>query len=310
MHGFKKLAYTLSLVVVTWLVTPSWLLAQRMDPSYQNYIVTWANEAIMQMAQHKIPASVTMAQGLLESGAGRSMLALKHNNHFGIKCHNTWQGKRAYKDDDLENECFRSYSSAYSSWQDHAEVLKKPRYQSLYNLDLTDYAGWAKGLQRCGYATDKGYANRLIAIIELYQLYELDRRSYPSWMNRPNSSLQQLPRSIEERQRYNCYGLEYVLAFTGDSFASIARDLGMSAKKLARYNDAPEEFPLVEGDVIYIECKNKKGPKETPSHTIQVGDSMHSISQQYGIRLEYLYWLNGLDMESYVPVEGDTLRLR
>ena len=141
------------------------LYGQRMNAAYQAYIRKYANEAILQMKRHKIPASITIAQGLLESNAGASTLASVHNNHFGIKCHKSWQGNRAYKDDDEMGECFRSYDSPLDSYTDHSYFLQQPRYKSLFQLSLDDYQGWAKGLQRCGYATDKGYANKLIALV-------------------------------------------------------------------------------------------------------------------------------------------------
>ena len=294
------------------------LYGQRMNAAYQAYIRKYANEAIHQMKRHKIPASITIAQGLLESNAGASTLASVHNNHFGIKCHKTWQGNRAYKDDDEKGECFRSYDSPLDSYTDHSYFLQQPRYKSLYQLPLDDYQGWAKGLQRCGYATDKGYANKLIALVELYSLYELDREASPSWMKGKASSPSSTPEKKREKQttskapqkrtQYNCYGLEYVLAEEGDSFATIARDVNIDEEKLATFNDAPVDFPLKKGDVIYLQRKNKHGDS-AQDHVVSVGESMHSISQLYGIRVEYLYKINGLDIESYVPLEGDVLRL-
>ena len=278
------------------------LYGQRMNAAYQAYIRKYANEAILQM----------------EPNAGASTLASVHNNHFGIKCHKSWQGNRAYKDDDEMGECFRSYDSPLDSYTDHSYFLQQPRYKSLFQLSLDDYQGWAKGLQRCGYATDKGYANKLIALVELYSLYELDREASPSWMRGKASS----PSSTREKKRekqttskppkkrtqYNCYGLEYVLAEEGDSFATIARDVNIDEEKLATFNDAPVDFPLKKGDVIYLQRKNKHGDS-AQDHVVNVGESMHSISQLYGIRVEYLYKINGLDIESYVPLEGDVLRL-
>ena len=294
------------------------LYGQRMNAAYQAYIRKYANEAILQMKRHKIPASITIAQGLLESNAGASTLASVHNNHFGIKCHKSWQGNRAYKDDDEMGECFRSYDYPLDSYTDHSYFLQQPRYKSLFQLSLDDYQGWAKGLQRCGYATDKGYANKLIALVELYSLYELDREASPSWMRGKASSpsstrekkreKQTTPKAPQKRTQYNCYGLEYVLAEEGDSFATIARDVNIDEEKLATFNDATVDFPLKKGDVIYLQRKNKQGDS-TPDHVVSVGESMHSISQLYGIRVEYLYKINGLDIESYVPLEGDVLRL-
>lgn len=314
-------ANQLSRGIIVLLLSLSTLLplyGQRMNAAYQAYIRKYASEAIHQMKRHKIPASITMAQGLLESNAGASTLASVHNNHFGIKCHKAWQGKRTYQDDDEAGECFRSYDSALDSYTDHSYFLQQPRYKPLFQLSLYDYRGWAKGLQKCGYATDKGYANKLIALVELYSLYELDQERYPSWSKGGASTTSSVSdrgrgklasKPLKKRSQYHCYGLEYVLAEEGDTFATIARDLEMNEEKLAAYNDAPVDFPIKKEDVVYLQRKNKHGESRTPDHIVGVGESMHSISQLYGIRVEYLYKINGLDIETYVPLEGDVLQL-
>lgn len=287
-----------------------------LQASYKAYIETYSEECIRQMHKHKIPASITMAQALIESGAGKSRLATEGKNHFGIKCHKAWQGERIYANDDLPNECFRKYLSVKDSYNDHSIFLKQARYKRLFTYPITDYKSWARGLQQCGYATNKGYANMLIRIIEQYELYHLDRGKKPSWMKggqrwsapakRPEQS-NKTPTLTHEG--FTSYGLVYVLANAHDSFASIAEELGMNAEKLAKYNDAPVDFPLKQGDVVYIEKKNKKATADYPTHTVVVGDSMHSIAQRYGIRVSSLYYLNQLDDE-YVPMEGDILKLR
>lgn len=287
------------------------LFAQRRASVVEDYIRKYADEAIRQMNDHRVLASVSMAQGILESGAGRSTLASVHNNHFGIKCHKAWQGKRAYRHDDSPDECFRSYESDLDSWRDHSYFLQQPRYKKLFALKTSDYQGWAKGLQQYGYATEKGYANRLIQIIELYELYELDKGRYPGWMSGKPSPLR--PASSKEatklRESFKSYGLVYILAEEGDSFSSIAQDLEISAKRLAKYNDAPVDFPLHAGDVVYLETKNRRTTEDYPDHKVEVGDSMHSIAQRYGITVSSLYKLNKLDPD-YFPEEGDILVLR
>lgn len=262
-----------------------------------------------------------MAQALVETGAGTSTLASVHNNHFGIKCHKSWRGKTTYRTDDAPNECFRSYQSAMESYEDHSKFLLQPRYQSLFRLKQTDYVGWAKGLQRCGYATNKGYANLLIKMIENYELYALDRERYPEWMQggsfgrkSPKSNIKQSKNkgkgaTVLTHEAYRSYGLLYILANEGDSFESIANEMQMKSSTLARYNDAPEDFPLNKGDVVYLEKKNSRASEKYYEHVVKVGDSMHSISQKYGIRMKNLYKLNKKDYE-YVPEEGDVLKLR
>ena len=302
----------LSIACLLLLCTTAWGQS-RMNPNYQTYIRTYADECIRQMKRHKIPASITMAQGLIETGAGSSRLARDGNNHFGIKCHRAWQGQRIYADDDLKGECFRKYRSAGDSYEDHSNFLKQPRYRVLYTYQITDYEAWARGLQQCGYATNKGYANMLIKVIEQYELYELDRGRYPRWMSgRPAPTYTPSEKDPEMKlthEGYFSYGLLYILANEGDSLESIAREMGISLKRLADYNDMPVDFPIKAGDVIYLERKNKRATPDYPDHVVQVGESMHDISQRYGIRLDRLYRMNHLDYD-YAPEEGDVLRLR
>ena len=140
------------------------------NQTYQQYFNQYKDVAIEQMQRYNIPASITLAQGVFESGAGRSELAVRGNNHFGIKC-NGWTGRKTYHDDDEDNECFRAYDSAYESYEDHSRFLvNSPRYRQLFSLKKTDYKGWAKGLKAAGYATNPQYANKLIEIIQLYKL--------------------------------------------------------------------------------------------------------------------------------------------
>ena len=140
----------------------------------ETYIEQWQDEAVHQMKKYGIPASITLAQGILESGNGVSELAQRSNNHFGIKCHATWTGKRTYHDDDEKGECFRVYDDAKDSYEDHSHFLLRDRYAQLFELEPTDYEGWAKGLKACGYATDPAYADRLITLIEKHDLHALD----------------------------------------------------------------------------------------------------------------------------------------
>lgn len=139
----------------------------------QEYINKYKEAAIEEMKLHKIPASITLAQGIIESASGTSELAVKANNHFGIKCGN-WKGETFRSDDDLPNECFRKYKTAQDSYEDHSTFLHKKRYDILFTFKITDYKGWAKGLKQCGYATNPEYARKLIAKIELHNLAVLD----------------------------------------------------------------------------------------------------------------------------------------
>lgn len=277
-------------------------------PSYEKYIKTHSAMAVEQQRKHHIPASITLAQGLLESGAGQSDLARRSNNHFGIKCHTDWNGGRVYHDDDMRGECFRKYKRVEDSYTDHSKFLKRPRYESLFRLKITDYKGWARGLQKCGYATDRAYANKLIKIIEDYELYRYDTGKAV----RTAHHKEKVPQQTVKRVRYaiyKTYGLLYVYAKDGDSFEQIAENTGFSVRELKKYNEVPEDFPLQKGDIVYLQKKKKRADKPNYDHVVQIGESMHSIAQKYGIQIKSLYRMNRKDRD-YVPEEGDVLRLR
>jgi LysM repeat protein len=283
--------------------------AREKNQNYIDYIDQYHQLAVSHMKIYRIPASITLAQGLLESGAGKSRFTQASNNHFGIKCHE-WKGEKIYYDDDTRNECFRKYKQAADSYDDHSRFLsERPRYASLFDLDVKDYKAWAKGLSKCGYATDPGYANKLIKLIEDYELYRYDDLKVKYKIDRPRSNKSSNVAGVKQREVYKTHGLIYVVAGKDDTFDSIAFDLGFKVGDLLKYNEVPEGFPLYKGDIVYLEKKKKKADKPNYEHVVQVGESMHSISQQYGIRLHNLYRMNKKD-EEYVPVEGDVLRLR
>ena len=306
-----KYCIRLTLVVLLG-VLPMALQAQRRNSRYNSYIKEYAPLAVEQMKKHKIPASITLAQGLLESGAGTSSLARKSNNHFGIKCHSTWRGKKVYYDDDAPKECFRAYRKVEDSYEDHSKFLTEgARYRFLFDLKITDYKGWAKGLKKAGYATDRSYANRLITIIEDYELYKYDSQGMSKREARKLAKLlKKKPWLANPHQVYIANGLAYVVVREGDTFKLLGGEFDISWKKLVDYNDLHKEYVLEPGDIIYLKKKNKKAQKPYEIHVVRDGESMHSISQTYGIRLKYLYKMNKKKMEEYVPEVGDTLRLR
>ena len=272
--------------------------------SYEKYISQYSDLAIQHQKKYRIPASITLAQGLLESGAGQSSLAKRSNNHFGIKCHSDWKGETVYHDDDLRGECFRKYKRVEDSYEDHSRFLvERPRYASLFKLNIRDYKGWAKGLQKCGYATDKAYANKLIKVIEDYELYRFDKAKATRGAAYTKES------EKISYQVYRTHGLLYVYALENDSFEQIANSLGFKAKNLRKYNEVPEDFPLGKDDIVYLEKKKKMADLPFTEHVVQVGESMHSIAQTYGIQVNYLYKMNKKDKD-YVPEEGDILKLR
>jgi hypothetical protein len=279
--------------------------AQKKNVSYINYIDQYKDLAIKEMNRYKVPASITLAQGLLESGAGLSDLALSGNNHFGIKCHSDWTGERIYRRDDNPNDCFRKYKKVEDSYKDHSTFLaEQPRYAGLFAYDITDYPAWAKGLQKSGYATDKSYANKLVTMIELYELYQYDNKKW-----KPDKTKQKFDIQRRARPTYIAGGLLYVEAENDDSFEKIAYNMDFKTKDLLKYNDVHEGFPLQKGDVVYLEKKKSKADIPNFDYIVKVGDSMHSISQHYGIKLKSLYKLNK-KKNDYIPEEGDVLRLR
>lgn len=280
------------------------------NQTYQQYINQYKDIAIEQMKRYRIPASITLAQGLFESGAGRSELARKGNNHFGIKCGDQWNGSRVYHDDDANNECFRAYRNAYESFEDHSKFLSGgQRYRSLFQLKVTDYKGWARGLKAAGYATNPQYAQRLIDIIQLYKLYRYDNADgYDKFMadhlkNAANGVSLHIIKIFNKNY--------YVIARRGDTFSSIADEIGISARKLAKYNERDRRDTLEEGEIIWLKKKQKKAPKDYKGrlHYVRNGESMYSIAQKYGIRLKNLYKMNKLAPDYQIRV-GDALRLR
>lgn len=295
------------LIAIIIILIPSvGLQAQSRNSRYMEYVQRYADLAVEQMKEHRIPASITLAQGLLESGAGMSELARKSNNHFGIKCGSSWNGRTVRHDDDARRECFRAYSHPRASYEDHSVFLTRgARYAFLFQLDLTDYRGWARGLKKAGYATDPSYANRLITIIEDYELYKYDRKS-----TRPSSSRKEESRvPMSSHQVYIANGIAYVVARTGDTFKNLGKELDISWRKLVKYNDLQKDYTLMQGDIIYLKAKKKKASKPSTVYIVRDGDSMHSISQKYAIRLKNLYKMNRKEGD-YIPEVGDRLRLR
>ena len=297
-----------TLLIAAILVGSASLSASAQSPwnqRYQDYINRYKDVASQEMQRYGIPASITLAQGLLESGAGQSELCRKGNNHFGIKCHE-WSGRTIYHDDDESQECFRAYNSALESFEDHSRFLaEKPRYKRLFSLSRTDYKGWARGLKECGYATNPQYANSLIGIIETYQLHQYDRAAGR------HHHTGGVAGSVVNEHPIHAYNKNfYLYARSGDTFKSLAAETGVSARRLARYNELDRKHQLSEGEVVYLEKKQTRALKDFKNrpHVVRAGDSMHSIAQMYGIRLKSLYQKNGLSPD-YMPRVGDRLRV-
>ena len=263
----------------------------------EQYIEHYREDAIIQMHKHKIPASITMAQGILESSNGNSRLAVKGNNHFGIKCHN-WDGKKIYEDDDKKNECFRKYENALASFEDHSLFLKKyNRYAFLFDFKITDYKAWAKGLKTAGYATNKKYADLLIKLIEENQLYELDK------VKETQSILTESSRNVYLHPNR----IKYVISKEGETLLEIAKEFDMRLWQLYKYNDIENEYELTKGEKIFIQPKKNRGKVE--AHITKDGESIRSISQLYGIKLKKLKKRNK-HLSGYEIKSGFEIKLR
>ena len=240
----KKLTYWLMVAVLLCGVSTG--MAQQRNKAYEDYIKKYRSIAVDEMKHYRIPASITLAQGLLESGAGRSELARKSNNHFGIKCGGSWDGRSVRHTDDAPNECFRALRSG-------------ARYAFLFRLKITDYKGWAKGLKKAGYATDPKYANRLINIIETYDLDKYDKKGGLKWAEEfPNP-----------HQPYLANELLYIVARRGDTFKSIGKEFDIKKKNVRKYNELPKDYEFQGGEIVYLEEKRKKATKDHISYIVK-----------------------------------------
>jgi LysM repeat protein len=253
-----------------------------------------------------------LAQGLLESGAGVSEFARQSNNHFGIKC-NDWAGAKIYHDDDAKGECFRKYDQVIDSYEDHASFLKtRPRYAFLFNLEPTDYEGWAHGLKKAGYATDPTYAYKLISLIEVYNLHQYDlgnnlvdnfKRSGDSYGSIGSIN------ATANHQLFRVNGVKFVTSGNGDTYATIADEFNITEARIRAYNEVDFSAILPIGTRVFIESKKNKAPKEFDTHIVENGESMYSISQDYAVKVAKLYKLNKLPFTDGISY-GQVLKLR
>lgn len=306
-----KLRYFLTVAMLA--VWQTVACAQRTNQAFWTYIDKYKDWAIEQMHKYKIPASITLAQGLLESSAGRSTLATEANNHFGIKVGGTWNGPYVLRDDDARNEKFRKYRTARDSYEDHSRFLQGKRYQGLYRLSPTDYRGWARGLKAAGYATAPNYAESLIRIIEMYKLYQFDTKKFKSQKNNVVSKKEeQEDYFFRTHTVYKNNGSYFIVVEIGDDMATISKKTKVSLKHLYAYNDLPLDYAPTQGDLIYLQKKKKCASREFrkyPIHIVEPNQSLFDISQLYGIQLKYLYKLNNFDCNHEIK-PGDILRIR
>ena len=305
--------------------------------STQDYIEQWKVTAIDQMNSHQIPASITLAQGILESGNGNSRLAKQAKNHFGIKCHTTWIGDTFFQDDDKKNECFRSYQSASESYRDHSLFLTgRKRYAGLFTLKLTDYKGWAKGLKSAGYATNPKYAHLLIELIEKYDLAKYDKmpnlpqqiqeeenltttkpkHEKPVKVEKPKQEQQGEAEIVYEveltkhTKSLNHNKVSYIVVQKGDTFFRIAQELNMPIGQLYKYNEFGKKDVLKVGDVIYVSPKKGRGHRDNPIYVCEKDMSLREVAHIEGIKLKKLLKFNLMENPDEILPKGTKVILR
>ena len=278
--------------------------------SKEEYKTSWSQTAVRQMIDYKIPASITLAQGILESGSGNSSLAKNGNNHFGIKCHD-WTGEKMYLDDDTKNECFRVYPSSEESFLDHSKFLStQSRYSKLFTFESTDYRNWANGLKLAGYATNPKYPELLIEIIENLKLYELDLLGNPqptSKIELSNSKTKTSSRAVSMHSN----NVTFITVKKGDTFYRISKEFNLGLGQLYRYNDFDaKKDVLIEGDIIYLEPKRRHSKTKLINIVVNTPMSLRQISQKQAIKLKNLMRINNIDLPDEIIKKGEIIRLK
>ncbi|MCH8553694.1 MAG: glucosaminidase domain-containing protein [Schleiferiaceae bacterium] len=291
-------------IVIFGFLSIQFAIAQN-NTTYLTYIDYYKDLAISEMRDYGIPASIKLAQGILESAAGTSRLAVKANNHFGIKCHSGWEGKTVYHDDDKKNECFRKYKKVEDSYRDHSEFLRnRTRYAALFDLDPTDYRGWAHGLKKAGYATSPTYPEKLIKLIEDYNLHQYDLVGDL----RPPKKTAASNADGEREVLMHANSLKYIIIQEGETLESIALEMKISVKRLLKFNEFRYDQVINPGDVIFLQSKRKSGPMDF-YHVNNEGETMAEIAHKLGMRLESLYSKNRMDVGQQ-PKKGQQLWLK
>ncbi len=330
-----NLFFTILILTGLWSckVSKPLVTSSSISGSASDYINNYSDLAVSEMRRTGVPASITLAQGMLESDYGRSSLARIGNNHFGIKCHSDWNGQTIRQHDDKRNECFRKYRRPEDSFYDHSDFIKSgSRYSFLFDIDPLDYKTWARGLKRAGYATNPDYANMLIRKIEENKLFDYDR-NYTAGANKPQEKTEtketpaaskpvnaepaknqegtitfgdvmaRAPRIMENNR------IQYIIVKDGETKEKLNNEFNLLKWELARYNDLDESFSPVQGQLLYIEPKRDKAESGIEYHNTAEGDTMYTISQKYGIKLKSLFEMNGM-ADGSEPVPGQKIRLQ
>ena len=321
--------------MILLLALPMALTAQRITP--EEYIQTYKDIAIREMKTHKIPASITLAQGLLESGAGNSALAREAKNHFGIKCHKGWDGDTYIMDDDEKNECFRVYKNAEESFRDHSEFLtSRPRYADLFKLDIMDYRSWAQGLKAAGYATNPAYATMLINRIELNKLYLYDQLAMGeineteaeqqieleeentvedielelAYSPADKSAYELVDMTADKRFIYENNGVRFLYAKEGETPESLSKELRIRKRQLCQFNlvQRPDEMVFHYGDVVYLE-KLRNNNRKVKKYVADGNESIRDIALRFAVQPERIVKMNKLEKGKKLKA-GQKIRLR
>lgn len=326
-----KKAYLL-IMALGWMTTGK---AQLNQETITAYINIYKDLAMAEMQRSGVPASITLAQGILETEAGQSDLVLRSNNHFGIKCKSTWTGDKVYHDDDAKGECFRKYDRAEDSYRDHSDYLSQtPRYAHLFKLDPADYKAWAFGIRAAGYATNPKYAHILIKYIETYHLNDytliaMGRMTAPdlalasngssgnadAFLDKPGSGPAGDPKPGMDKEEvkyplgeFRINDTRVIWAAPGTSLRDVAKKYALTTDWLQEFNELPVgQETLLNGQLLYLQRKRKHGSKEFRVFT--EGDDLYSIAQEEGIRLESLLKYNQLSLEMR-PAIGEKLYLK
>jgi Mannosyl-glycoprotein endo-beta-N-acetylglucosaminidase/LysM domain len=297
-----------------------------------NYISTYKDLAIAEMKRTRVPAAITLAQGIHESGAGKSKLVMASNNHFGIKCKSNWTGESVRHDDDARGECFRKYPQAVDSYRDHSDFLMNgQRYAFLFSLDPADYSGWANGLRKAGYATNPKYPQVLIKLIEDYDLqqYTLSglesseqgmqtgnepaavykKETMPAEVPVPPApaTADPVPAAMYPAGMFTINESKVVFVKKGTPYLAIATQYGVDLSRLFEYNEMPRAEETGSDQLIFLQPKRKNGA--TDFHLVTEGESLHAIAQKEGIRLESLLEYNRMAKQNH-PQPGTRLSLK
>jgi len=310
----KKIATIIAAVVVG--------IAAFADTPQQKYVEKWLATAQAEMARSGVPASITLAQGILESDSGQSDLAASSNNHFGIKCHSDWTGRTVLHQAETGMECFRAYNNAEESFRDHSDFLRfQDRYKPLFDLDPTDYKAWAKGLKKAGYATDSKYPDKLIKVIEDNRLYIYDSGATLAAAPEPPASLE-APKPVDQKYKeemtfslarpvYEVNGVPFVYATEGETLESIALSNGLFRKEVLAYNDLSTDAVLKTGDMVFLSFKKSQAARGVEKYVVGPEEdvTLRDISQRFGVRLKSLRSMNR-NLSGTTLGEGDTVILR